>query len=181
MGAYILRRLLFVIPTLFGIMVINFTLTQFVPGGPIEQIIAQAQGGGDVFEAISGGGSEVAESAGNDRYVGARGLPQEFIDELEREDKGVARIAARRERASTVRSRSLEQARHAWDRAIAEIVDSEAYRENWRPLRSSIGLMIGDLFFFNDSGLMVEFQSRRLPFMRRLQKGPRAEMEANNR
>ncbi|MEJ5218977.1 microcin C ABC transporter permease YejB [Cognatishimia sp. D5M38] len=85
MGAYILRRLLFVIPTLFGIMVINFTLTQFVPGGPIEQIIAQAQGGGDVFEAISGGGSEVAESAGNDRYVGARGLPQEFIDELERE------------------------------------------------------------------------------------------------
>ena len=85
MGAYILRRLLFVIPTLFGIMVINFTLTQFVPGGPIEQIIAQAQGGGDVFEAISGGGSEVAESTNDDRYVGARGLPDEFIEELERE------------------------------------------------------------------------------------------------
>ncbi|WP_370231139.1 microcin C ABC transporter permease YejB [Cognatishimia sp.] len=85
MGAYILRRLLFVIPTLFGIMVINFTLTQFVPGGPIEQIIAQAQGGGDVFEAISGGGSEVSENTGNDRYVGARGLPEEFIEELERE------------------------------------------------------------------------------------------------
>jgi microcin C transport system permease protein len=81
MGAYILRRLLFVIPTLFGIMVINFTLTQFVPGGPIEQIIAQAQGGGDVFEAISGGGSEVAESTNDDRYVGARGLPDEFIEE----------------------------------------------------------------------------------------------------
>lgn len=85
MGAYILRRLLFVIPTLFGIMVINFTLTQFVPGGPIEQIIAQAQGGGDVFEAISGGGSEVAENTNDDRYVGARGLPDEFIEELERE------------------------------------------------------------------------------------------------
>ena len=36
MGAYILRRLLLVIPTLFGIMLINFALTQFVPGGPIE-------------------------------------------------------------------------------------------------------------------------------------------------
>jgi microcin C transport system permease protein len=51
MSAYILRRLLLVIPTLIGIMVVNFTLTQFVPGGPIEQIIAQMEGGGDVFEA----------------------------------------------------------------------------------------------------------------------------------
>ena len=40
MGAYILRRLLLVIPTLLGIMVINFALVQFVPGGPIEQILA---------------------------------------------------------------------------------------------------------------------------------------------
>ena len=55
MGAYILRRLLLVIPTLLGIMIINFTLTQFVPGGPIEQIIAKMQGGGDVFETIAGG------------------------------------------------------------------------------------------------------------------------------
>lgn len=43
-------------------------------------------------------------------------------------------------------------------------VDSEAYRENWRPLRSSIGLMIGDLFFFNDSGMMLELPSRKMPF-----------------
>ena len=84
MGAYILRRLLLVIPTLFGIMVINFTLTQFVPGGPIEQIIAQIEGGGDVFEGISGGGSEALE-ASDDSYVGSRGLPKEFIEELERE------------------------------------------------------------------------------------------------
>ncbi|KAA3656497.1 MAG: hypothetical protein DWQ10_15260 [Calditrichaeota bacterium] len=48
-------------------------------------------------------------------------------------------------------------------------VDSEAYRENWKPLRSSIGLMIGDLFFFNDSGLMVELPSRKMPFMRKQQ------------
>ncbi len=59
MGAYILRRLLLVIPTLVGIMIINFALTQFVPGGPIEQILAQLEGGGDVFEGISGGGSEL--------------------------------------------------------------------------------------------------------------------------
>ena len=52
MGAYILRRLLLVIPTLLGIMVINFALVQFVPGGPIEQILANLEGEGDVFEAI---------------------------------------------------------------------------------------------------------------------------------
>ncbi len=50
MGAYILRRLLLIIPTLFGIMVINFTLTQIVPGGPFEQYLARLEGGGDVFE-----------------------------------------------------------------------------------------------------------------------------------
>ena len=42
MGAYILRRLLLVIPTLLGIMIINFALIQFVPGGPIEQIIGHS-------------------------------------------------------------------------------------------------------------------------------------------
>ena len=86
MGAYILRRLLLVIPTLLGIMVINFALVQFVPGGPIEQILANLEGEGDVFEAISGGGSETAaNSSGNTEYVGARGLPPEFIAELEKE------------------------------------------------------------------------------------------------
>jgi microcin C transport system permease protein len=84
MGAYILRRLLLIIPTLLGIMIINFTLTQFVPGGPIEQILAQIEGGGDVFEGIAGSGSETI-SAGDDSYVGSRGLPPEFIAQLERE------------------------------------------------------------------------------------------------
>jgi hypothetical protein len=46
------RRLLLIIPTLFGIMVINFSLTQFVPGGPIEQVLARLEGGGDVFEKL---------------------------------------------------------------------------------------------------------------------------------
>lgn len=86
MGAYILRRLLLVIPTLFGIMVLNFALVQFVPGGPIEQIIAQIEGGGDVFEGFAGGGSDLSnEASSNDEYAGARGLPPEFIAELEKE------------------------------------------------------------------------------------------------
>ncbi len=87
MGAYILRRLLLIIPTLLGIMIVNFTLVQFVPGGPVEQVLAQMQGGGDVFEGFSGGGNDVGEETfGSDSdYVGARGLPKEFIEELEKE------------------------------------------------------------------------------------------------
>ena len=84
MGAYILRRLLLVIPTLLGIMIINFSLTQFVPGGPIEQILAELEGGGNVFESISGGGSELVEGGDGD-YIGGRGLPADFIADLERE------------------------------------------------------------------------------------------------
>ncbi len=85
MGAYVLRRLLLIIPTLIGIMIINFVLTQFVPGGPIEQILAQLEGSGDVFEGISGSGSETIGGAGEGSYVGARGLPPEFIEDLERQ------------------------------------------------------------------------------------------------
>ena len=88
MGAYILRRLLLIIPTLLGIMLINFALVQFVPGGPVEQAIARIQGGGDVFEGFSGGGSDAGnavDTGGNENYVGARGLPPEFIAELEKE------------------------------------------------------------------------------------------------
>ena len=84
MGAYIIRRLALVLPTLLGIMIINFALVQFVPGGPIEQILAQLEGGGDVFETISGtGGDALEESISDERYLGARGLPEEFIKELE--------------------------------------------------------------------------------------------------
>jgi len=85
MGAYILRRLLLIIPTLIGIMLVNFTLTQFVPGGPIEQIAAQIQGEGDVFRNISGGGAEAGGGGVEENYQGARGLPPEFIAQLERE------------------------------------------------------------------------------------------------
>ncbi|MEO9573102.1 MAG: microcin C ABC transporter permease YejB [Tateyamaria sp.] len=89
MGPYILRRLLLVIPTLLGILLVNFTLTQFVPGGPVEQAIARAQGGGDVFGGFAGGnndaGADELNTASDSTYVGARGLPPEFIAELEKE------------------------------------------------------------------------------------------------
>ena len=84
MGAYLLRRLLLIIPTLIGIMLVNFTLTQFVPGGPIEQIVARVQGEGDVFRNIAGGG-DAGQGAATDKYAGAAGLPPEFIAELEKE------------------------------------------------------------------------------------------------
>jgi len=93
MGAYILRRLLLVIPTLLGIMIINFALVQFVPGGPVEQMLARIQGEGDVFGGISGAGEDVGEETfGSDsEYVGARGLDKEFIEQLE-VDFGFSRI-----------------------------------------------------------------------------------------
>jgi microcin C transport system permease protein len=70
-------------------MVINFTLTQFVPGGPIEQVLARLEGGGDAFQTIAGGGDAgggIDEAGGGDeRYIGSRGLPPEFIADLERQ------------------------------------------------------------------------------------------------
>lgn len=84
MGAYLLRRLLLIVPTLVGIMLVNFTLTQFVPGGPIEQIVARVQGEGDVFRNIAGGG-DAGQGGGGEKYAGAQGLPPEFVAELEKE------------------------------------------------------------------------------------------------
>ncbi|MGL4321750.1 MAG: microcin ABC transporter permease, partial [Paracoccaceae bacterium] len=92
MGAYILRRLLLVIPTLLGIMIINFVLTQYIPGGPIEQTLARLEGGGDVLEGIAGGGDPTMDDGGaGSSYIGARGLPPDFIAELE-VNFGFARI-----------------------------------------------------------------------------------------
>ena len=88
MGAYILRRLLLIIPTLLGIMIVNFALVQFVPGGPVEQAIARAQGQGDVFGGFAGTDGESTldqDAPQNDQYIGARGLPPEFIEQLEKE------------------------------------------------------------------------------------------------
>ena len=46
-------------------------------------------------------------------------------------------------------------------------IDAYAYRDNWKPLRRSIGLKIGDLFFFNDNSLILEVPSKKIPFMKR--------------
>jgi microcin C transport system permease protein len=84
MGAYILRRLLLVIPTLLGIMIINFGLTQFMPGGPVEQALARLEGDGDSLEAVAGSGDAgVTDQGGDSDYIGSRGLPEDFIAELE--------------------------------------------------------------------------------------------------
>jgi microcin C transport system permease protein len=84
MGAYILRRLLLVIPTLFGIMLVNFTLTQFVPGGPFDQIEARLEGEGDALDALGGSGADAGiEDQDQGQYIGSRGLPPEFKAKLE--------------------------------------------------------------------------------------------------
>ncbi len=90
MGAYILRRLLLMIPTVLGIMLISFAIVQFAPGGPIERIIAQVQGTDvDATARIGGGGgdtqSDPGGGEGGSSYRGAQGLDPEFIAELERQ------------------------------------------------------------------------------------------------
>lgn len=95
MLAYIVRRLLLVIPTLLGIMVLNFLIVQAAPGGPVQQIIAQLQGTAIDPTARFGGeaGSEVGNvnegAAPTDgpagSYRGAQGLDPEFIADLEKQ------------------------------------------------------------------------------------------------
>src|SRR5579871_332740 len=96
MTAYIIRRILFMIPTLFGIMLVSFVVVQFAPGGPVERVIAQLSG------ADTGATSRISGSAGGDfggrgqtqvsqfdattsKYRGAQGLDPEFIKKLEKQ------------------------------------------------------------------------------------------------
>ncbi len=93
MLAYILRRLMLVVPTLIGIMVINFFVIQAAPGGPVEQMLAQMQGTAvDAtarFTGSTSGGETVQKSAadtsgGGGTYRGARGLPKELVERIEK-------------------------------------------------------------------------------------------------
>ncbi len=86
MGAYLLRRLLLVVPTLFGIIAINFVVVQFAPGGPVEQMIADLRGrGGEAAGRVSGqGGTEVAAPTGEGAYRGARGLDPSMVADIRR-------------------------------------------------------------------------------------------------
>ena len=96
---YIIRRLLLIIPTLFGIMIINFAIIQFAPGGPIENTLAKIQGiNVSATARVSGGNSELSsqsltklnnindadQQSFSSRYRGAQGLDPAFIKELER-------------------------------------------------------------------------------------------------
>lgn len=95
MLAYIARRLLLVIPTLFGIMVINFVIVQSAPGGPVEQMLAQISGqavdatarisgdGGDAVGLSEGAASDGSQS-GATKYRGSRGLEPELIADIEK-------------------------------------------------------------------------------------------------
>ena len=83
MLSYIFRRLILIVPTLVGIMCINFFLVQFVPGGPIEQIISDLEKNTSFLDSIGGGSQEVRTSDGLESYKGSVGLPKDFIDELE--------------------------------------------------------------------------------------------------
>lgn len=81
MTAYLLRRLLLVIPTLFGIIAINFVVVQFAPGGPVEQMIAQLKGhGGTGMERVTGGAA--SEAAGPGEYRGGRGLDPQVLTDI---------------------------------------------------------------------------------------------------
>ena len=100
MLSYLLKRILLIVPTLFGIMLINFLIVQAAPGGPVEQMIAKAQGiHGSATDRFAGTGSETMGAdtdagmkgagnadAGNSKYRGAQGLDPAFIAELETRD-----------------------------------------------------------------------------------------------
>jgi microcin C transport system permease protein len=97
MTAYIIRRLLLMIPTIIGIMFVAFVVIQFAPGGPVERVIAQLTGSDTgATSRISGsqggdfgargqlqGGSQL--DAANSKYRGAQGLDPEFIKSLEKQ------------------------------------------------------------------------------------------------
>ena len=96
MLAYIIRRLLLVVPTLLGIVVVNFIIIQLAPGGPVEQTLAKIQGtdleatarvsGSNQGETV-GGGQQHRQTEGQgtaSKYRGARGLDAEFVKEIEK-------------------------------------------------------------------------------------------------
>lgn len=97
MAAYILRRILLMIPTIFGIMAVSFLVVQFAPGGPVEQVIAKMQGlGGSALDRVTGGSGDNigvqqpgmdanASSEMNSKYRGAQGLDPAFVKQLEKQ------------------------------------------------------------------------------------------------
>ena len=96
MIAYILRRLLLMIPTMLGIMIVTFVIVQFAPGGPVERVVAQLtgtdpgatsmfSGGGGDFVGKRGQGATPGDVSAPSKYRGAQGLDPEFIKSLEKQ------------------------------------------------------------------------------------------------
>jgi microcin C transport system permease protein len=97
MAAYLLKRILLIVPTIFGIMLISFVIIQFAPGGPVEQVIAKLSGSDtSISQRLGGGGdtlgggaqSQLGQGAGENyssKYRGAQGLDPEFIKSLEKQ------------------------------------------------------------------------------------------------
>ena len=81
MRNYILKRLLLIPITLFGILLVNFVIIQFAPGGPVEQTLAKYRG-------LTAGGeaaSAVATQLSSGKYQGAQGVPEDLVKELEKQ------------------------------------------------------------------------------------------------
>jgi microcin C transport system permease protein len=96
MTAYLLKRVLLILPTLFGIMLISFAVIQFAPGGPVERVIAQISGtdvsatariSGSQGDGLSSARTQTAQGGGEvgSKYRGAQGLDPEFIRQLEKQ------------------------------------------------------------------------------------------------
>jgi microcin C transport system permease protein len=97
MAAYIIRRLLFVIPTILGMLLVTFVVVQFAPGGPVERVLAVLSGadtgagsrvpGGGQGGDFGSRGTQVGPQSdgGSPKYRGAQGLDPKFIENLERQ------------------------------------------------------------------------------------------------
>jgi microcin C transport system permease protein len=81
MAGYLLRRLLLIIPTLFGIIAINFVVIQFAPGGPVEQVIAELHGHGGLSSRL---GSAASDIGGSGSYRGSRGLDPHIVADIKK-------------------------------------------------------------------------------------------------
>src|SRR5438445_9206243 len=97
MTAYIIRRLLFMVPAWSGVRLVSFVVGQFAPGGPVERVIAQLAGagtgatwrisgspGGDLGARGQPGGGAAIDAVSS-KYRGAQGLDPEFIKNLEKQ------------------------------------------------------------------------------------------------
>ncbi|MEL6372848.1 MAG: ABC transporter permease subunit [Pseudomonadota bacterium] len=97
MANYLIKRLLLIIPTIFGLILITFVLVQFAPGGPVERVLAELSGNDvSATQSISGGGgdgiatrdqqsSPAATGGAGSKYIGSQGLDPKFIAEIEKE------------------------------------------------------------------------------------------------